>query len=189
MDLRLREMRRLSMWLLLGLSLLANGIQGTKLLHLYDDVDQRNTGSTLAPGVTVPVIQAKTLEGKLESIDYASSSVPTVLYVFQPGCSWCERNSENIAAMTRQLSGKYRFVGLSLATDGLPEFLKKHQIQFPIYLDLPPSVIEAYRIESTPQTIVVSPQGKVMNVWQGAYLGVTASQIEKFFSIRLPAAT
>lgn len=182
MQVKARILPRVSFWTLLCVSLIANGFQGLRLLELEGVLDAK---SDLRVGSSVPAIQGKTLGGQLATIGY-SGQLPTVLYVFQPSCIWCLRNQENITAMTERLAGKYRLIGLSLATDGLDEYVKKHNIRFPVYTDLTPDAIEAYRLGGTPETLVISPDGKVIKNWQGAYFGTTASLVEKFFSITLP---
>src|SRR5258708_38181114 len=43
-------------------------------------------------GEAVAPLRVKTLDGKPETIAYATQSQPTVLYVFTPSCPWCRRN-------------------------------------------------------------------------------------------------
>lgn len=182
-----RAVQRTVFWLVLLVSLIANGFQGSRLLKLEYALNDKSTDGALPVGTSVPSIQGMRLGGRLETIGYSVGQLPTMLYVFQPSCVWCLRNHENITALTEALAGKYRLIGLSLATDGLDEYVKKRDIRFPVYTDLTPDAIEAYRLESTPETLVISPEGKVIKNWQGAYFGNTASLVEKFFSITLPA--
>jgi hypothetical protein len=49
-----------------------------------------------------------------------------------------------------------------------------------------PETLKAYKLRSTPQTIVVSPEGKVLQNWVGAYVGGQKSQVEAFFHVSLP---
>jgi hypothetical protein len=45
-----------------------------------------------------------------------------------------------------------------------------------------------YGLGSTPETIVISSQGKVVERWLGAYEGGTKRDMERFFSANLPDA-
>ena len=51
---------------------------------------------------------------------------------------------------------------------------------------LSPETLKTYKLGSTPQTIVISPEGKVLQDWVGAYVGDQKSQVEAFFQVTLP---
>jgi hypothetical protein len=46
--------------------------------------------------------------------------------------------------------------------------------------------VKNYKLGSTPQTIVISPEAKVLQDWIGAYVGDQKSQVEAFFHVSLP---
>ena len=46
--------------------------------------------------------------------------------------------------------------------------------------------LQSLGLGSTPQTIVVSPEGKVLKVWTGAYDDKLKSEIEDYFGTQLP---
>lgn len=143
----------------------------------------------LAVGESLPAIEAKDLDGRPATVTYTGEDAPTVLYVFRPECGWCERNSENVNALVEQTRGKYRFVGLSLSSNGLKEYAARHDMKFPVYTDLPFSVTSAYKLSGTPQTIVVSTDGRVVRNWTGAFADDFKGEVESFFSARLPGLT
>jgi hypothetical protein len=82
-------------------------------------------------------------------------------------------------------SGQYHVIGLSLAQEGLPEYVTKNE-KLPVYSGVSPETLKAYKLGSTPQTIVISPEGKVLQDWAGAYVGDQKSQVEAFFHVTLP---
>jgi hypothetical protein len=88
--------------------------------------------------------------------------------------------------MIRSLVGKYRFVGISLTSDGLKAYLEKSPLSFPIYSDLPGRIFSAYTFGGTPQTIVVSGEGKVLKNWKGAYTDALKQEVEAYFGVELP---
>jgi peroxiredoxin len=141
----------------------------------------------LKPGTVVQPIAAKRLDGQRpEVISYQSASQPTVLYIFTPPCVWCARNMDNFKALVDKESGEYRFIGLSLSDAGLVEYVRKNELKLPVYSGLSPETLKTYKLGSTPQTMVISPEGKVMQDWTGAYLGEQKSQVEAFFHVNLP---
>jgi hypothetical protein len=57
---------------------------------------------------------------------------------------------------------------------------------FPVLTNIPDQVTSAYRLWSTPATLVIGSNGAVIRTWMGAYTEATRSEIEKFFSLTLP---
>lgn len=169
----------------LGASLALNALQATRLLRLADSASEQPLLGELHPGTVVPSIELKDLTGRRVIVDYRIPT-STVLYVFRPSCTWCALNSKSLASLTEQVSKRYRIIGLSLSADGLEDFVRSHSIAFPVYRDLSPDAITTYRLDSTPETIVVAPNGIVSASWKGAFAGTTRQLIERFFSIRLP---
>jgi peroxiredoxin len=140
----------------------------------------------LKVGTTVPSITAKGVDGRQQVISYQGTPQPTVLYVFTPPCSWCARNMDNFKALIDKQRGQYRFIGLSLSEGTLAEYIAKNELKLPIYSGLSPETLKTYKLGSTPQTIVISPEGRVLQNWMGAYVGAQKSQIEAFFRVSLP---
>ncbi len=137
-------------------------------------------------GATVPPIAAKRLDGQQDTISYENTREPTVLYVFTPACSWCARNIDNFKKLVLKERGQFRIVGISLSQERLSEYVEKNGLNIPIYVGLSEETKRAYKLGSTPQTIVISPEGKVLQDWAGAYVGDQKSQVEAFFHVSLP---
>jgi peroxiredoxin len=137
-------------------------------------------------GAAVPSIAAKRLGGKQEVISYQSANQPTVLYIFTPRCSWCARNVDNFKALVNQEGDHFRFIGLSLSDEGLADYVAKNDLKLPIYSGMSAESREAYKFSGTPQTVVISAQGRVLQNWMGAYAADQKSKIEGFFHISLP---
>ena len=133
----------------------------------------------------VPII-AKRLDGQLEVISYQGTNQPTVLYIFTPPCVWCARNVDNLKTLLDKERGQYRFIGLSLSENTLGEYVAKNDLRLPVYSGLSAETRAAYKLGGTPQTIVISPEGKVLRDWVGAYVGDQKSQVEAFFHVSLP---
>lgn len=141
------------------------------------------SGSALLP------FDAVDLKGQIHTVAYNQASKPTVLYVFTPTCTWCLRNMDNFKELVARTGTDYRFVGLSLSKEGLSEYVASHELTIPIYTGLSNETKKSYKLGGTPQTIVVSPEGKVLQDWVGAYSGDQKSQVEAFFHATLPGIT
>ena len=176
--------------LLLLISLTLNAFLSRRLYKLTSGhavlMASRMADHRLKPGVVVPPIAAKRLGGQPGVISYSGVEQSTVLYAFTPQCSWCARNLNNLKALLDKEGGQYRFIGLSLSEERLPEYVAKYNLSFPVYSGLSPDTLKTYELGGTPQTIVISPEGKVLQDWVGAYVGDQKSQVEVFFHIALP---
>ena len=181
------RIKRIRGWLFGGafaVSIAFNTVQGLRILRLEDELNSRGA---LAEGTLLPPLLGEDLAaGQRQTINYNDSQTPTLLYVFQPSCVWCQYNSGNINSLAERLEGKCRVIGVSLSSDGLKEFVESHHITFPVYTNIPSPLAEVYKLGATPETIVISRDRKVLKNWKGAYDEPVRSLIEQFFSVRLP---
>jgi hypothetical protein len=125
-------------------------------------------------------------DSKPVSIDFTDDSRPTVLYVLSPLCSWCKRNEPNMKALVSTTRGRFRYLGLSIESNELKQYITAGRAPFPVYLIDSNDVKRELEVNSTPETIVVSPTGKVQQIWEGAYFDTNQEQVEKFFGVKLP---
>lgn len=143
----------------------------------------------LSPGMKVDPVTAVGLDGQPVTISYNSTNKPTVFYVITPSCIWCRRNQANVDRIADMKATDFRFVGLSLAEPGLKEYVEEHHFKFPVYARLTAETIQSLGLGGTPQTIVVSPKGKILKVWTGAYVESLRSEVEAYFGTQLPGLT
>ena len=138
----------------------------------------------LRVGEHLPAIMFESMEGQPVRIVWETAAGPTVLYAFTPGCTWCKRNTESLRALADGASPQYRFIGVSLAREGLKDYLDTARFKFPVYI----AAAERGRLKLsvTPETIVVSPNGTIAAVWLGAYRISNAASIAQHFGFKLP---
>lgn len=172
--------------LLLGTSLGLNLL----LAHRMRQVETRINGTLfhdqLQIGALVPPIIAKGLDGRSATVTYTGNARPTVLYIFTPQCGWCARNSANFMALLKARDQDNRFIALSLSEIGLQEYVRNNKLTIPVFAGLSSEMISAYKLSGTPQTLVISPEGRVVKNWQGAWISKQKSDIEAFFHVTLP---
>jgi hypothetical protein len=114
------------------------------------------------------------------------AGVPTVVYFFSPTCGWCERNWNNVRALSAASAGRFHVIAVSGETD-LQKFVDSHHLQdVEIYGGLTPEAHSALGLASTPHTLVVSAQGVVSYDLVGAYEGSVLRQVEDLFDVSLP---
>lgn len=109
--------------------------------------------------------------------------------MISPSCVWCKRNQANIAKLTDTKANDFRFIGLSLAEAGLEKYVDAYHFKVPVYTGLTTETVRSLGLGSTPQTIVVSPEGQVLKVWTGAYTENLRPEVEGYFGIQLPGLT
>jgi hypothetical protein len=175
--------------LLLAISLSLNVFLGWRVRSLNDVKRRGSPNPTLREGEIVPPISVMSLDDKQEIIDYKRTDGVTILYIISPECVWCDRNLENINALAKLNGKSYRFIGLSLVDDGLKDYLAAHKFNFPIYAKLSRDSVDALRLGSTPQTIVISPEGRIVKNWVGAYGKDLRPEVESYFKVTLPGIT
>ena len=141
---------------------------------------------SLQVGAIVPPFHATDLRGQTQTVTYDRVFNPTVLYVFTPPCSWCARNMDNFKTLIEKDSTHYRVIGISLSEEGLADYVANYELTVPVYSGLSLATKKAYKFSGTPQTIVVSPEGRVVQNWMGAYVGKQQKEIESFFHVTLP---
>jgi hypothetical protein len=117
-------------------------------------------------------------------LDFASVRVPTILYFFSSRCGWCERNWNSVAALEVATRGGYRFAAVT--TEDGERRDRARGLPVPTYWSLSERDRAAYKLSSTPHTLVVSPDGRVLASWAGAYTGATREKVERYFEMQLP---
>jgi hypothetical protein len=78
-----------------------------------------------------------------------------------------------------------RVVGLSLSQEGLKEYVEQ---KFPTVRVVNPDArtIAAYKLNGTPETMLVSSQGIALRVRKGAYADSTQREVAEYFKVNLP---
>ncbi len=127
--------------------------------------------------------ELETLEGKPAIIDWNSDSRSTVLYALSPLCPFCEENLAAIQTLAEGTASRYRFIGVSLASGGLREYLARAHYNFPIYVLRKKS--QDLKLPIAPDTIVVSPKGVVTQVWHGVYTARESMSLQRTFGVVL----
>jgi len=127
---------------------------------------------TLLQAATAPKIKLKDLDGKEFTLEQALASGPVLLDFWATWCAPC------IKAMPKllEIKEKYESQGLTVVTvneDGprnlvkVRLFLKKHKLDFRVLLDLNSAVMNRYRINSLPATVLIAPSGEISYFHRG----------------------
>jgi peroxiredoxin len=172
--------------LLLVLSTGVNGALAWRVVSLSARLQGSAGPPPLSPGSLVPPLTGKDVNGAPMTIEYSRAPQGTLVYSFAVNCGWCKKNLNNIKALTAAISPAYRVVGLANGPGALKPYLQQNQISFPVMTDASKVTVSAYKLRGTPQTFLISPTGKVLRVWTGAYGGSLKTEIEGYFKVKLP---
>jgi len=133
------------------------------------DANPGLTGSNeLQANDVVPQLVAQTTDGKRVSLDYQGS--PTALFVFDPRCGVCLRESPSWQALTKELRSSGAQVSwVSVADVDLTiRGLKRDGVQWPALIIPDRGFQRAYRVASVPQVAVIGQGGRVLWAHHGA---------------------
>jgi peroxiredoxin len=170
-------------------SVMINVLLARKASSLTSAILTLKSEGRLAIGAIAPPIALQELDGKSVTISFSQSTVPTVLYVFSPQCTWCTRNLQNIRSLASSIQGKYRILGLSLSSSQLDEYMMKNNLPFSVYKSIDENSKKTYKLGATPQTLVISPESKVIKNWYGVFSNDQQKDMEEFFATKLPGVS
>jgi hypothetical protein len=120
----------------------------------------------------------------------------TLLYIFSPRCEWSRSDYANLKAIVQASGRNYDVLGLytkpHVTDDEVSKYLANHP--FPgkvIAVDLnktqlPDDIVNRFR--STPQLLVVAPDGLIRRAWSGALFDDRQTEAEGYFGLKLPGA-
>lgn len=152
---------------LMGAEIIYLVYQNQKLRSIIDD--PKNYFQTLAHKESVPSINAHDVYGNEVSLRYGVDQPITVLFWFSPGCAACESNFPFWNEMYSEYTdGSIRFYGMCLGgIDEAKEFVESTGIKFPVIAATDSYIVESYKGNVLPQTVVVYPDGSVAGAWPG----------------------
>jgi peroxiredoxin len=169
--------------IVLSSSLALNLVLTWKILGLRRE-SAGTAGPELRIGMQLPAIIAST-NGTLQVVQLSDHRQPTVMYVYSENCSWCRRNLANISELASTKKEEYRFVGVQLADPNRLGVREPLAMPFPAF-STRWEYIRQLGLRGTPQTLVISEDGKLLKSWFGAYMAGTQQEVEDYFKCKLP---
>lgn len=141
----------------------------------------------LKEGASVSPFVGTDVHGLKRHVAFSDVDKPTVIYVFSLECIWCERNLANVRGLASSAASSHRFIGLSLRNHELSRLAAEaRNLGFPVLSEVSPEVVRSMGLGGTPQTIVVSPDGRIIKNWEGAYGSSLQREVEEYFGTSLP---
>lgn len=123
----------------------------------------------LQAGTVVPRLNGLDLNGREINVEYGNDSRKAVVLVFSPHCGFCTMNMPNWKRIVDGLDRRsYRIVAVSIVSDGVKDYINQYGLtDVPIIAEVDPKSRASYEMRSTPQTMIISPNGTVEKVWTG----------------------
>jgi peroxiredoxin len=142
----------------------------------------------LENGKTLPPLDGMDLDGRDFVLDYGADRRRALLFIFTPGCEACEQNVDHWKSILKKADGEaFRFIAISTVLDSsiTKEFIRRHDL-----LDLPVIAVtdrasrEEYNLSMTPQTILVSSEGRIERVWPGSLEEGKQADLEQYLDLK-----
>jgi hypothetical protein len=68
----------------------------------------------------------------------------------------------------------------------LGPYLDRQPLPFDVYTNPSAEAVSVYKMDRTPQTLILSSSGHLERVWRGAFAGPQQAEVERYFGVRLP---
>jgi peroxiredoxin len=122
-----------------------------------------------APGAQMPDLRGFDPTGKPVEVLYGKDTRKVLVLVFSPTCAFCDQNWPRWQQIISSLDhSAVRPVAVDVTSTASTEFVSQHHLtELPVLLRVDPRAIVNYRLQLTPQTILVDHDGKVEKVWTG----------------------
>jgi peroxiredoxin len=141
--------------------------QKRHLRSLIENPAQRY--QTLRPNETVPAFTARDLGGRTQSIAYSAGEPHRLLLWFSASCPSCEDNLIFWEELYTSLQSEGIAI-LGICTDdpsAAQQLVSDYDLHYPVLVPKRQSIVDAYRTNAVPQTILISPTGTVLGIWPG----------------------
>lgn len=153
--------------ILMGVEIIYLIAQNYKLKSIIKD--PKKYFETLSEDEIVPSFTAQDIDGNDLSLRYSPAEPYTILFWFAPTCSSCEDNIAFWKRIYRDYnSQKLRFLGMFAGNRGeARNFVSKHAIEFPVVCANHRNIVDLYKGNVLPQTVLIAPTGAIRGVWPG----------------------
>ncbi len=139
--------------------------------------DSNPAGPSISQGEPFPTLSLETLGGEPHSLRVGRGRV-WIVNVWAPWCAPCVAEMPSLSRLSRELdSERFAVIGITDDTDRflVEEFLRKHQVAFPSYIDpASKNIIGLLAVTTFPETLVVGREGSLLErvkgerVWDGS---------------------
>lgn len=145
----------------------------------------RETG-VVSKGDRLDPFTVRDMDGTLRNLRFDDVSTPTLIYVITPECVWCALNWRAFNALANQSQSRFRVVSLSLTGKNLSAYRVRYNVRSTMLHSPEATAVAKYGFSITPQTLLISPSGVILEHWIGAYISDRRRSIERALGVALP---
>ena len=116
-----------------------------------------------------PAFELELVDGSTLDLAEQWQDRPVVLVFFESWCELCARQQPDVTALAEEYRDTVLFVGVgheSSSADTV-EYLREHDIDYPVGLDPTGEVWRRYRVDEPPLIALVSKGGRLVRGWPG----------------------
>jgi thiol-disulfide isomerase/thioredoxin len=128
-----------------------------------------------------PAFTLELLDGSTVDLAERWRERPVVLVFFEPWCELCARQQPDITALAEEYGDTVLFVGVGneSSREDAAEYVREHDIDYPVGLDPSGEVWRRYRVDEPPLIALVSKGGRLVRGWPGGTTEL-GQQIKRF---------
>jgi peroxiredoxin len=138
------------------------GVDGLVLLLVAAAVMTWQTRRLPSAGTPAPAFSLRTREGGAVSLESLRGK-PVALTFWAPWCTVCKAESSNLSALKRRVGGRAHVLSVAVAWEDVEEvrrFAREQEVDYPVLLG-DDALQRAYRVDTFPTTLFLSPEGRV----------------------------
>jgi hypothetical protein len=138
-------------------------------------------------GASLPPLVGVDLQGKKLDLSYGGDPRKTILLVFSPSCGVCTINWPVWESLAKEADpGLYRIVYASTTSGVTSDYTSLYGISNSlVFSRLDPKSQIAYKLQFTPETILIGADGNIERVWLGLIDGAQLEDIQRTIGVRL----
>lgn len=122
----------------------------------------------LKKGDVFPALKVLTLNTSDSLLTFANKKEKSLIFIYSTGCSFCVQNIENWKGLFEKFKNKYNILAIcSDSLEKMVDYNAKHILSYPTYFPILSTFRTEYKISAIPETIILSRDSKVENIWLG----------------------
>lgn len=135
--------------------------------ELRTQLDAKLASLEVKPGTVLPPIQGTDAEGRKLTVAWDGRR-DSLLMIFSTMCPFCEENWPNWVSLTQKADlRRVNTVLVDLFGNATEGFLQVHGVSKLPLVHVDPAFVVSYNVRFVPETVLVGPDGRVIQVWAG----------------------
>lgn len=132
-----------------------------------------------------PSFELELLDGTTLDLAEQWAERPVVLVFFESFCELCAQQQPDITALSQEYQDKILFVGVgsTSSAEDATEYLREHDITYPVGLDPDGEIFRRYGVDEPPLVALIAKGGQLVRGWPGG-VDDLGTQLNEFIIAR-----